>query len=93
MPDLPPNRERAGEAMIDAQKLAEHAGFSKFHQRQLRFLIARMARLAYSDGLEDAARECELAEPIEPTMDALAAAIRAMKTANGEVSGAGTASG
>ncbi len=31
--------------MIDAQKLAEHAGFSKFHQRQLRFLIARLTEL------------------------------------------------
>jgi len=85
MPDLPPNRERADKAMMDAQNLAEQAGFSKFHQRQLRFLIARLARLAYSDGLEDAARECELAEPIEPTMDALSAAIRAMKTANAEL--------
>ena len=68
--------------MMDAQNLAVQAGFTKFHQRQLRFLIARLARLSYSEGLEDAARECELAEPIEPTMDALAAAIRAMKTPN-----------
>ena len=74
--------ERAGEAMIDAQTLARQAGFSKFHQRQLRHLIARLARLAYSDGLEDAACECEWAKPVEPTMDALAAGIRAMKTAN-----------
>ena len=73
--------------MMDAQKLAQQAGFSKFHQRQLRHLISRLARLAYSEGLEDAAGECEWAKPLEPTMDALAAGIRAMKTANAELSG------
>ena len=82
MQDLPAHCERACKAMIDAKVLAEQAGFSKFHQRQLRHLIARLARLAYSDGLEDAAAECEWAKPIAPTMDALAAGIRAMKTAN-----------
>jgi hypothetical protein len=73
--------------MIDAQTLARQAGFSKFHQRQLRHLIARLARLAYSDGLEDAACECEWAKPVEPTMDALAAGIRAMKTPNPRILG------
>ena len=79
--------------MIDAQTLARQAGFSKFHQRQLRHLIARLARLAYSDGLEDAACECEWAKPVEPTMDALAAGIRAMKTANAELRGRPLADG
>ena len=75
--------------MMDAQTLAEQAGFSKFHQHQLRHLIARLARLAYSDGLEDAAGECEFAKPLAPTMDAIAAGIRAMKTANAELTGRG----
>ncbi len=79
MQDLPPHCERAGEEVMDAQKLAEQAGFSKFHRHQLRHLISRLARLAYSEGLEDAAGECEWAKPLEPTMDALAAGIRAMK--------------
>lgn len=89
MQDLQTDRKRAGEEVMDAQKLAEQAGFSKFHQHQLRHLIARLARLAYSEGLEDAAGECEWANPLEPTMDALAAGIRAMKTANASAKGPG----
>ena len=63
----------------DIQNMAKDAGFSSFHQRQLRHLIARLCRAAYIRGLEDAAGECEYGRHIVKGGEVFAAAIRGMK--------------